>query len=346
VTTQTLQNDPDVKLPKSVLEAAARAEGFYKNASTGEPASTPEEVTPQGNPDLDPAALAATDIDVSQAPDPVTKEPEKPAAGEESWEHKYKSIHGRYVRSQEQVRELSERVSNLQNMLASMQATTAAAPAQIPELSAERLITPEEANDYGEDFIKVVGKKAREELAPVINAYQAEISKLKQQLEGVQGVFRQDSHQKLLGTLDEKLPNWRDLNTNEGFLDWLRLPDPYSGAIRHDMLKAAYAQGDAHRVLAFFNGFLAEEAAVAPAGAEPDQSVTRVPKVPLANLAAPGRAKTAASSTGPAEKPIFTRAQIAAFYADVAAGKFRGRDADKSKTEAMIFEAQREGRIR
>jgi prefoldin subunit 5 len=345
VTTQTLQNDPDVKLPKGVLEAAARAEELHKTMRDV-PEPEQEDVTSQGNSELDPASLASTSVDTSQQPETAAKETERPAAGEESWEHKYKSIHGRYVRSQEQVRELSERVSNLQNMLASMQATAATAPTQVPELSAENLITPEEANDYGEDFLKVVGKKAREELAPVINAYQAEIAKLKQQLEGVQGVFRQDSHQKLLGTLDEKLPNWRDLNTNEVFLDWLRLPDPYSGAIRHDMLKAAYAQGDARRVLAFFNGFLAEEAAVAPAGAEPDPSVTRVPNIPLANLAAPGRAKTAASSTGPAEKPIFTRAQIAAFYADVAAGKYRGRDADKGKAEAMIFEAQREGRIR
>jgi hypothetical protein len=136
------------------------------------------------------------------------------------------------------------------------------------------------------------------------------------------------------------------LNSNSDFLDWLRLPDPYSGAIRHDMLKAAYAQGDARRVLAFFNGFLAEEAVVAPAGQEPDVSVTKVPKVPLASLAAPGRAKTAASASAPAEKPIITRSQIAAFYADLAAGKYRGRDAEKNKAEAIIFEAQRDGRIR
>lgn len=112
------------------------------------------------------------------------------------------------------------------------------------------------------------------------------------------------------------------------------------------MLKAAYAQGDARRVLAFFNGFLAEEAATSPAEAEPEVETARVSKVPLQNLAAPGRAKSAASNSAPAEKPIFTRAQIATFYADVAAGRYRGKDADKVKLETQIFEAQREGRIR
>jgi hypothetical protein len=232
-------------------------------------------------------------------------------------------------------------------VIATMQATAPVPETDIPELSAERLITDDEVNDYGEDFLKVVGKKAKEEIAPILKKILAENEALKKKVEGMSGKVAQDAHSMLLSKLDEKLPNWREMNTNEAFLGWLSLPDPYSGDIRHNMLKAAYSQGDASRVLAFFNGFLAEEAAVAPVKGEPDPSVTTVPKVPLSNLAAPGRAKTAAATTGaPAEKPIFTRAQIATFYADVASGKYRGRDADKSKVEAMIFDAQREGRIR
>lgn len=345
----TLQYDPDVKLPKSVLDAAARAEAFY--ASAQEQAADGEApVTSQGNPDLDASALAndnqPTEHPTTQA---ATTQPVDQSKGEdETWEHKYKSIHGRYVRSQETIRQQAEMIQNLQGVIATLQATAPAATAStdIPELKAERLITDEEAADYGEDFLKVVGKKAREEFAPVINAYKAEIEGLKKRLEGFSGFVQQDSHTKLMANLDEKLPNWREVNTNQEFLNWLSLPDPYSGAIRHDMLKAAYAQGNASRVLAFFNGFLAEEAAVAPAQAEPDVEVTKIAKVPLANLAAPGRAKTAAPAPAPAEKPIFTRAQIAAFYADVNQGKYRGRDADKNKAEAAIFAAQREGRIR
>lgn len=345
----TLQYDPDVKMPKSVLAAAAKADELYKTLRD-QPVEESQDVTPEGNPELDASSLAAdpTEPQQPQQAQPAPSEPtqqQAPAEGEESWEHKYKSVHGRYVRAQETIRQQADTIQNLQNIIATMQVAAPAA-GDAPELAAEKLITPEEANDYGEDFLKVVGKKAREELAPVINGYKAEIDRLKKQLEGVSGVFKQDAQKKLLGTLDEKLPNWRQMNTDQQFLDWLSLPDPYSGAIRHDMLKAAYAQGDAHRVLAFFNGFLAEEAAVAPANAEPEIGTTTVPKVPLQNLAAPGRAKTAAASTAPAEKPFFTRAQIAAFYADVAAGKYRGRDADKNKAEAEIFSAQREGRIR
>ena len=346
--TPTLQEDPNLKMPAAVRAAAARSQEMFNQYRDGRPVEEPapgEAVTPEGNIE-EPASFTQPTEPAAAAPaEPAQPAPAAPAEGEESWEHKYKSMHGRFLRAQESIRTLSEQVSNLQGVIATMQAAPAAS-ATVPELDAEKLITPEEAADYGEDFLKVVGKRAREEMAPIVKGYQAKIAELEQKLNGVSGAVQQTSHEKLLSKLDENLPQWRDLNTNEGFIDWLRLPDPYSGAIRHDMLKAAYAQGNVSRVLAFFNGFLAEEAVVAPAGQEPDAQVTKVPKVPLASLAAPGRAKTAASASAPAEKPVITRAQIATFYADLAAGKYRGRDAEKNKAEAMIFEAQRDGRIR
>jgi len=338
VNNQTLQNDPDIKIPAAVRAAAARSDQLVRQMKGDVTSESNEQPADDGQPPL--TAEAPAEPQQEAQPEP---KPEK-SGDDESWEHKYKSVHGRYLRAQEQLRELSDQVQNLQNIIATLQA--APQSVQIPELSAERLITDDEARDYGEDFLKVVGKKAKEEMAPLIKAYEAKIKELETRVNGVNNVVQQDTQQKLLDTLDDKLPNWRELNTNDEFLDWLRLPDPFSGAIRHEMLKAAYAQGNASRVLAFFNGFLAEEAATSPAKAEPEVGTSKVPKIPLQSLAAPGRAKTAASTTGPAEKPIFTRAQIASFYADVAAGRYRGKDAEKTKTETQIFEAQRDGRIR
>ena len=108
----------------------------------------------------------------------------------------------------------------------------------------------------------------------------------------------------------------------------------------------AFERNDTPRVQAFFTGFLAEEAALDPASGETGRTEAPANKVSLENLAAPGRAKSAAATNAPAEKPIFTRAQIAKFYADAAAGKFKGRDAERDRLERQIFEAEREGRIR
>ena len=64
--------------------------------------------------------------------------------------------------------------------------------------------------------------------------------------------------------------------------------------------------------------------------------------MPLAHLAAPGRATQSATSV-PAEKPIISSADISAFYTAAAAGKYSQEDF--ARYEAMIFEAQKDGRI-
>jgi len=346
----TLLNDPNIKLPAAVRAAAARSDEIIK-AMKAEQVTSESNGTPPAEAPAEPAASAPEPAPEQATPKTPTEAPraversETKEVSDESWERRYHSMKGRFDRSQEQIKDLASQVQNLQGVIATMQMQAPSSP--LPEIQVEKLITEDEARDYGEDFLKVVGKKAKEELAPIIKGYEAKISELEKKLQGVNSVVAQDSHSKLMETLDEKLPDWRDLNTNEEFLSWLRLPDPFSGVIRHEMLKAAYAAGNASRVLAFFNGFLAEEAAVAPAKGDSDNVPTeRVAKVPLTNLAAPGRAKTAAGNSAPAEKPIITRAQIAQFYADVSNGKYRGKDADKNRLEAQIFEAQREGRIR
>ena len=117
------------------------------------------------------------------------------------------------------------------------------------------------------------------------------------------------------------------------------------------MLNTAFRAADAPRVIAFFKGFLNEEVATGqqPAPQPPASPQTRTAAVPLDTLAAPGRAKPATgadSTSAPADKPIITRAQIAAFYDQVRRGAYAGRDADKARDEAIIFAAQREGRTR
>lgn len=63
----------------------------------------------------------------------------------------------------------------------------------------------------------------------------------------------------------------------------------------------------------------------------------------LASLAAPGRAHSAGGQ--PAEKPVYTAAEITKFYTDVAAGRWRGREQQQSAIDQDIMMAQREGRI-
>lgn len=337
--------DPDVKIPDAVKALGAAAEELHKQAYAQESADASAETAEKPSGELSAESLAQSD----QASEPLAKTDDQVTpkvtqqVSDESWEHRYNSMKGRFDRAQTQLTQQTERIAALERTLAAMQAQPRNTETS-SELSAERFITPEEEQDYGSDFLNVVGKKAKEELLPIVKRYENEIAGLKAQLAGVGNYVAQDAQSRMMGALDREVPNWREQNVNPEFLNWLALPDPYSGTIRHDMLKAAWERHDAPRVAAFFTGFLSEEAAYRPAGSEPPAKSAG--KVSLESLAAPGRAKTAAASSAPAEKPIITSAQISKFYADVASGRYNGRDEEKMRFEKSIFEAQREGRIR
>ena len=347
--TPTSIPDPNLKLPPAVLAAAARSEEMFKLQSeqpSEEPEQQSEEFEQQNSGSPETSAQDMLDErEQSASTTQKTASTSKVSEDDESWEHRYKSMKGRFDRSQDQIRYLTDQIAGLQNVIATMQQPPAAGAAPAETL-AERLITPEEEQDYGSEFLAVVGKKAKEELAPVIGQYEKKIRELEQRLAGVGNYVEQDAKSRMFSQLDERMPQWRELNRDKGFLDWLKLPDAYSGVIRHELLKAAYERNDGPRVLAFFDGFLAEEAAVAPETSQQDLGAPAPNKVSLDKFSAPGRAKSAAATTAPAEKPLITRAQIAKFYADVNAGKYRGREADKDRQEKVIFEATRDGRIR
>jgi len=118
------------------------------------------------------------------------------------------------------------------------------------------------------------------------------------------------------------------------------------------MLNTAFKAADAPRVVAFFRGFLAEEAATghapAPANVQPPPA-PRTPAVDLAALAAPGRAQPATGNQlpgTPPAKPVYTHAQIAAFYDAVRRGHYEGRNDERQALEADLIAAGREGRVR
>lgn len=342
--------DENVKIPDAVKASAARAQEAFEAQYQAEAESDGVQETQLEAPD------ASTEAPLTKTAETTTQETIKAsdlvkpkAEDDQSWEHRYKSMKGRYERSEAQIRALSEQISGLQNVIATLQ--TAPQPytqEDDADYSTSRLITPEEEKDYGSEFLSVVGKKAKEELTPEVSKLRKEIASLKHQLNGVGNYVVGNARERMENTMNEQLPNWKEVNVNPEFLNWLKLPDAYSGAIRHELLKAAYERNDAPRVMAFFKGFLAEEAATNPAERGPDlpSGATVQPKISLETLAAPGRAKTAAATSAPAEKPSFTRAMISKFYADSAAGRYRGKEAEKDRIERQIFEAEREGRIR
>jgi hypothetical protein len=242
---------------------------------------------------------------------------------------------------QQQMQELGDELIRTQAVLNQQRRGQQAQQQRAP---APPLLSDKDRETYGPELIDLVQRAAREAVMPDLRQTQTQVQQVNQRVE-------QQTQQGVYQTLDSQVPTWKEVNTNPRFKAWCALPDVYSGQLRGKLLNAAFRAADAPRVVAFFQGFLAEEVATGNAPApqpEPGQNPPRHAAVQLETLAAPGRAKPAGgnSTPAPADKPVFTRAQIQGFYADVRKGVYEGRDADKARDEAAIFLAQREGRVR
>jgi hypothetical protein len=172
------------------------------------------------------------------------------------------------------------------------------------------LITEDERRAYGDEALSVMERKAREVVGPVVNDLNRQNQQLRSELQRVK------AHD-IYSTLDQNMPNWREINTSQEFLDWLRVPDPYSGAAKSVLLRAAFDSGDANRVLAIFHGFQA------------DMQPTSTARAP----------RTSADNSR-----TITTQEIDRFYSDVRKGRYTEKD--KDKREAEIHRAILEGRLR
>lgn len=360
--------DPDVKVPRAVRAAADRATAIQK-AVSGEaeppalpdpaaPTPTPEPVpTPAPEPAPTPAPAPAPTPAPTPAPAPT---PPTSVAQPVDWERQFHSINGRFEQSQNQIRQMSER---MQQMDAENRRLRSAQPQDTPptpELPAE-FLTPQEMEEYGPEFAAILKRVATTVAAPL----EAQIASLRGQLGHVAEETGNAMVTRMNSTLDGLVPGWQNLNRDQKFISWSGLQDVFSGAIRRTLMQEAWNEGNAQRVAAFFRAYLAEEAATNPQGSAgrqpvPPTTVTPMspqsmatpaspflpapaPAVPLETFAAPGRAHPVGEV--PAGKPMYTSQDITRFYAEVSAGRWRGREQEQAAIDADIIAAGREGRI-
>lgn len=345
--------DPNVKLPPAVIAAAARStEAFNKNF--GQPV--------EGAPDPNAAPTNAAASANGHAADGDVELPETNADGTPNWEARFKSLKGRYDATERRTRETLEQYDQRMREMSSQLTAATRQPLPGENLGDQipRFVTDKEIADYGADLIDVIKRAAAEAVMPMLKPIATEVGTMRARVETTENESGKQFLSRMHGTMDQRVPGWQDLNRDPKFIDWVRKADVYSGLNRQELLQKAWYAGDSNRVAAFFEGFLAEEAAVDPAAAQaramahggqvghtaqPSASAPQpqASRVTLESLAAPGRARAGAGA--PAGKPVWTAEGISQFYMDCASGKFRGREAERAATEADLMAAQREGRI-
>jgi hypothetical protein len=219
-------------------------------------------------------------------------------------------------------------------------------PTAAPEPTvAEKLITDKDVEEYG-DSIEVMRRVSREEAAAQQRKI-AELESLVRQMQTnvlprVEQVAQKQAYsaEQLFWTeLSTLVPDWRDVNGNTEFHNWLLEVDPLSGTTRQSHLEAAQQAMDARRVANFFStwkGFNGQAIAQSTRNASASQ---------LEKQVAPGRSRAGSAPTDQSNAKTYSPADITKFFDDVRKGVYRGKEAERDRIERDIFAAQRDGRI-
>jgi len=179
-------------------------------------------------------------------------------------------------------------------------------------------LTLEDERNFGPELLDVAARAAKHALAPELQQLYDENQQLRDEV-GRATKTTIDQY------LDANVPNWREINNDERFHNWLLQSDTFSGVIRDRLLKDAARAGDASRVANFFRGYLAA-AGQASAGQAPA-----------------GRAPRRASTT-PSGQRIYDRSEITRMWERRRQGKID--DQSWMRWEAELCRASAEGRVR
>lgn len=314
-----------MNLPRAVLEAERKADEALQRLTQARQANqSPAEPAPPAPVGQDPAPSPAPSEPAATAPAAPTSTPPAPASteGDDKWEARYKTLHGKYNAEVPRLHAaLKERETKLNSLTEEVEALKASLAK--PK---ESLVKPEEVNEFGEPLVDLIRRAAREE----VSVKDTEIAQLKKRLESFEVQTTQTKEVGFFEKLAQMVPDWMAINDDPDFHAWLGEVDELTGYQRQSILSQAEEKRDADRVARFFNAFKKVQQESAAASVQSLESqvapvTTRTPETP------PG-------------KKIWTRAEVADFYARARAGEYS--DEQEAAMENEIQLAIRERRIR
>jgi hypothetical protein len=332
-------------LPEQIRKQSEAVQALYDQLN-GDGNNTGEETPPADGTatPTDPPADENTAQNVATPPasEQTAGETKSEDENSETYAQRWRSLQGSYNAEVRTRHELQNRVQQMEQLLASLSAQQTAPAA--PQPQATKLVTEKDVEEYGES-LDVMRKVTREELGAVAQRIAQMEDALRQmhtsvvpQVQAVAQRQQMTSEQQFWADLTRLAPNWRNVNDNAQFQNWLLQADPLTGITRQTYLEDAQRNLDAGRVANFFRSWLETT------GQAQNAQSSRASSSELEKQVAPGKSKTTGAPTSSNTK-TYTPADIQKFFSDVRQGKFKGREAERDRIERDIFAAQRENRI-
>ncbi len=185
---------------------------------------------------------------------------------------------------------------------------------RLQEVAAEKEppagVTEADIDVYGQDMVDMIQRTARQVAgtSDVETArMRSEIEQLKAQMNATKQASDASAEREFTRVFDEAIPNWRELNEDPEFLEWLKTPIPGYGVPRQIALNGAVAQMDAHQAVEIFKEFIQEKQS------KRSNSLRRQVQ--------PDYAHRSAQPAGSVQQ-TWTQAKVADFYSRARRGEF------------------------
>lgn len=300
---------------------AAQATQELENRPPAEPA-TPAEVVP----------AVTQDAGVATPSTPAVITPEL-----ETLREQVRVADQRWQVLQGMVNKKDQEIENMRTLLAQLSQKKDEAPTT--QAQSPATVSAQDVDDFGQDLIDLITKISRNTAAALLaqeaGKIESQVSELKKSVTGLGESTARTAAEMFDEALTRRVPNWRQVNVDPGFLLWTDTVDDFTGVKLVDLLQDAYTRMDLPRTAKFFERFLEGKAPAAPAELTKTADVTK--------LVTPSKSRTAAPNTTAPETKVWTQADIAKLYSDRRTGKITKEESDKQ--EADLYAAMRENRI-
>lgn len=297
-------------LAAEALEAADKAarEASVQSLNSAADLIVPQQPQFESAPQQAPAPAAPT----AQVDDSVRQE-------YEALKQKYKTLQGIYNADSVAMRQ------QLSDLAGQVQSLTSAR--QVESQPAAVSVDPKDIESFGEEMMSMVQRY----VTGAVKVLESRIAQLETTVNGVAAKATQTQEKQFYDLLTKLVPNWRAVNTEDRWLEWLGVEDDVYGVPRQAALDNAFKAGDAQRVANVFTAYLASQPKPASNG--------------LAGQVAPSGAGNPVAPTAVA-KPIISQKAINDFFRDVALDKYVGREQEAAAIEHEINVAVAENRVR
>ena len=271
------------KLPKAIQDEVDQAEAIEKAFADSQTPPTAE-TAPVEVGEAQTAATLAPEVEAQPQP------PQADDPNSETWQQRYRVLQGKYDRD---VPTLHMRVKDLEAQLSQLTQRLESQPAEAPHVANDA--TPEDVETFGEDLVNLMRRVAAAEAA----RKQAETL---DRVGRVENSLQLTAEERFYANLSARVPNWKDIDNDQGWLSWLGEYDPMAGATRQDALSAAAQSGDADRVASIFETYIRNTRPVsAPQAVSPGNPSLQAQVVPR------GQGSQGQSTQ---QKKVYTTAEI------------------------------------